>query len=455
MWWHNRDLELGNASNNTPLDADLYVENDGMWLWVGGLDNSNNYYNHQWHWGMDGMLDIPSGGDIRRDGVSVLSVPLTPPTPNIEYTGTFLGYPDILPVTTGKNVIYTANGSTVSNSNLYWWDDQFYDGDYDLSGATSITLSNIGGITGGISIGSKSLNLLTNVDLGQVAYVDGFYTVNLPALETFSANNLAHINGNIRFYSMDNANSVFNFPNLRYVKNGLQFDYNNVLTTFPEFSNLKHLDWLYINNNDALANNALNLTALTTLNYMYVYNNTGLYYGPYFPVLTTTGYIGIYNNDSMFFAPSFPALVTCTSTIDIFNNAALVNTPVFTNLQTVNGNLNIYNCPVMTDCPTFANLVNVYGNIYMNDNTVMNGNLSFESLQRVDGGFYAQNCALTETDVDYILHILANLDGTDGTTSFDNKNVYLDGGTNSIPSAAGLADAAILTGRGCTVLVNS
>ena len=43
-----------------------------MWLWVGGLDNSNTYYNHQWHWGMDGILDIPSGGDIRRDGLSVI-----------------------------------------------------------------------------------------------------------------------------------------------------------------------------------------------------------------------------------------------------------------------------------------------------------------------------------------------------------------------------------------------
>ena len=72
LWWHNRDFDSGNASNNTPVDADLYVDNNGMWLWAGGLDNSNTYYFHQWHWGMDGMLDIPSGGDIRRDGVSVI-----------------------------------------------------------------------------------------------------------------------------------------------------------------------------------------------------------------------------------------------------------------------------------------------------------------------------------------------------------------------------------------------
>ena len=60
LWWHNRDLELGNASNNTPLDADLYVENDGMWLYNGALDNSNNYVGHSWHWGMDGISKNPA-----------------------------------------------------------------------------------------------------------------------------------------------------------------------------------------------------------------------------------------------------------------------------------------------------------------------------------------------------------------------------------------------------------
>ena len=301
LWWHNRDLELGNASNNTSVDADLYVENDGMWLYVGGLDNSNTFYNHQWHWGMDGILDIPSGGDIRRDGVSVLNPPR--PTPNIEYTGVFNGYPDTLPVTTGKNVIYTANGTTVSNSNLYWWDDQFYDGNYDLSGTTTITLTNIGGLTGQVSFGNKTLNLLTNVNLDQVAYTSNFYTTNMPALDTFSAGNLAHINNNFRIYSMDKAETVFDFSNLRYVSNCLQFDYNDVLTTFPSFPELKHIFYIYINNNDALNNNALEFPALTYLSYMYFYNNGGIVYGPSFPNLTTTGYIYIVNNPNMFYAP--------------------------------------------------------------------------------------------------------------------------------------------------------
>ena len=217
LWWHNRDFDAGNASNNTSVDSDLYVESDGMWLYNGALDNSNNYVSHTWHWGMDGMFDIPSGGDIRRDGVSVINLPR--PTPNIEYTGVFNGYPDTLPVTTGKNVIYTANGTTVSNSNLYWWDDQFYDGNYDLSGTVTISLTNIGGLTGQVSFGNKSLNLLTNVDLDQVAYTESFFTTNMPALDSFSAANLVHIQNNFRINSMDKAETVFDFSNLRYVRN--------------------------------------------------------------------------------------------------------------------------------------------------------------------------------------------------------------------------------------------
>ena len=399
----------------------------------------------------NGIFNLPAGGDYQIDGVSVLNPP--PPTPNIAYTGTFIGYPDILPVTTGKNVIYTANGSTVANSNLYWWDNQFYDGDYDLSGTTSIALNNIGGITDQVSLGNKSLNLLASVDLGQVAYCSQIYLTNMPALDYLSAGNLAHINGNFRIYSMDKPETVFDFTNLRYIRNGMQFDWNDRLTTFPAFPNLKHIDWIYVNNNQALNNNALEFTALTKLTYMYFYSNDNIVYGPSFPILQTTGYIGIYNNMNMVYAPNYPALVTCTSSIDIYNNAALINTPVFTNLQTVNGSLQIYNCPLMPHAPTLANLQHVYGNIYFNDNTVMNGGFNFSSLKSVYN-FYAENCALSQEDVDYILSILVGLDGTNDTTLF-NGLVTLRGGTSSPPSAAGLASIATLEGRGCSVYVNS
>ncbi|CAB4127862.1 hypothetical protein UFOVP98_66, partial [uncultured Caudovirales phage] len=53
--------------------------------------------------------------------------------------------------------------------------------------------------------------------------------------------------------------------------------------------------------------------------------------------------------------------------------------------------------------------------------------------------------------VDGVLASLAALDGTGGTTSYDNMTIDLSGGTNAAPDSAGLASIAILTGRGNTV----
>lgn len=64
------------------------------------------------------------------------------------------------------------------------------------------------------------------------------------------------------------------------------------------------------------------------------------------------------------------------------------------------------------------------------------------------------NNALSQASVDNVLVRLAALDGTGGTTSYDNKTVDLSGGTDAAPSATGLAAKATLEGRGCTVTVN-
>mgnify|MGYP003344631252 CR=1 FL=1 len=457
MWVYqdtNHYAEFGTYISNNNFYTEIYnTTNPDRFFTIEAHDPSASpAINVVWSWNTDGVINLPNDGDIQRNGKSVLPPVLTP---NIAYTGTFIGYPDVLPVTTGKNIIYTANGSTVSNSNFYWWDDQFYDGNYDLSGATSIALNNIGGLTGQFSFGNKSLNVLASIDLGQVSYISNYFTTNMPSLDYISAGSLAHIQDNLRIYSMDKAETVFDFSNLRYVRNCLQFDWNNVLTTFPSFPELKHIGYIYVNNNDALNNNALEFPALTYLSYIYFYNNGGIVYGPSFPSLTTTGYIYIVNNPVMVYAPNFPALVTCTSTIDIFNHESLINSPVFTNLQTVNGGLQIYNCPAMLHMPNFSNLQHVYGNIFFNNNTSMNGTgtMDFSSLKSVNN-FYANNCALTEADVDYILSILVGLDGNNGTTLFTGA-VQLDGGSNAPPSAAGLANITILQNRGCSVAVNS
>jgi hypothetical protein len=57
-------------------------------------------------------------------------------------------------------------------------------------------------------------------------------------------------------------------------------------------------------------------------------------------------------------------------------------------------------------------------------------------------------CAIDVTGIDNILAAVNNA-GTSG------GNLQLEGGTNGIPTAAGLADKLELEGRGWTVTVNS
>lgn len=62
--------------------------------------------------------------------------------------------------------------------------------------------------------------------------------------------------------------------------------------------------------------------------------------------------------------------------------------------------------------------------------------------------FNAADCGLTQTAVDDVLVVLDDNGQVSGSA-------YLDGGTNAIPSATGLAAVTSLQGKGWTVQVNS
>lgn len=85
-------------------------------------------------------------------------------------------------------------------------------------------------------------------------------------------------------------------------------------------------------------------------------------------------------------------------------------------------------------------------------NLDFSGNTSLTSIIIADtqpiSNFYASNCALTETAVDDILVALSN----NGITGGD---VFLNGGTNAIPSATGLAAKLVLEADNWGVTVNS
>lgn len=81
-----------------------------------------------------------------------------------------------------------------------------------------------------------------------------------------------------------------------------------------------------------------------------------------------------------------------------------------------------------------------------------NGNTALTSIIIADAQpityFDAFGCALTETAVDNILVALSNNGNSNGY-------IFLDGGTNAIPSATGLAAKTVLEGNGWMVSVNS
>lgn len=77
-----------------------------------------------------------------------------------------------------------------------------------------------------------------------------------------------------------------------------------------------------------------------------------------------------------------------------------------------------------------------------------------DTLRRVGDSVTFNSCALDQASVDNLLVRLAALDGTNGTTVYQNSNVTITG-TSSPPSATGLAAKTTLEGRSCIVAVNS
>ena len=82
-------------------------------------------------------------------------------------------------------------------------------------------------------------------------------------------------------------------------------------------------------------------------------------------------------------------------------------------------------------------------------------NVTFSaSLLSVGGDFSIISAALTQTSVNNILIRLAALDGTGGTTDYNNHTIDLSGGTSSTNSGAGLVAEATLIARTNVVILN-
>ena len=382
-------------------------------------------------------------------------VPPLPTTPAIQYTGTFGNKPEFWRYTTTfPRYQYSSNGAFRSSgsSGYYWLDEHFDDQNYDLSGTTSIRFTNIGGIKGYFDFSDKSEIVMHTLDLGEIAVVDEWFNIAgfSNTLTTFHANNLIDVGSNFDIYGMQTVNGItLNFPVLDRITEHLYIDYNNgnsdyfANTAAPTFPALTYVG----NGIQIYQNKYTSWSDFTSLRHMFndfnFNNNTNndgeLFDGPGMPALTHLQYGNLYyySNDGMQSISEFAALVTIDGGIYIHDNSELESFPSFPVLEYVS-TIQAYNNPSMTTLDGSDGIGGWLPNIL-----VINGEINF------------RNCGLTETSVNLILMKLAYLDGTNGTTIFQYRNVYIDQGTNAIPSGDGLTAKSTLEGRGCNVYVNS
>lgn len=156
-------------------------------------------------------------------------------------------------------------------------------------------------------------------------------------------------------------------------------------------------------------------------------------------------------------------------TLDPFYGSSLSLPSATTiNLNWVNAPSSIsFSCPNLTDVTitfrdssttslTMPSTIVNYENINIQDNASLTS-LSLGVIGTVkavnDGQVLAYNNALDAASINGILALFVSLDGTNGTTLFD-QTIWLQGGTNAAPTGQGLIDKATLQARGCTVETN-
>jgi hypothetical protein len=178
-------------------------------------------------------------------------------------------------------------------------------------------------------------------------------------------------------------------------------------------------------------------------------------------------------NAVTFTSLELPLLEVVTGTIQ-FENSASMTVLDISALKAVGGNLDFTNCADsaidLADLVFCGGSLDLYGmgsatSIDLGSLETVGGEIAIgsvtslvsfalPSLLKVGGNCDFSGNALNQTSVDGLLVKLASLNGTGGTTSYDNWMVNLSGGTNASPSGSGLTAKATLEGRGNTVMVN-
>lgn len=295
---------------------------------------------------------------------------------------------------------------------------------YTKTGALTINSSNFAQITSFASDVEILTNLqsnfqnLTSLSLPNLVAIGNQFNLSAPLLTDISASlpNLQRVGSGFSINSSFNITNL-NFPQLLYCGALTLNNNNQAIVTSIDFQNLISV---------GTSINISNQSAVTTFNFnslQFVYANITL---SGLTSLTGIGFVSltILNNNNN------------ATALNVQNCASLV-TFILPSIERIysSGGSTISFSSGTPNLQVFA-----FGsNLKQVGNT--SGNVIFTS------------CALSQSSVDGILVSLAALDGTNGTTTFNNRIVTITG-TSATPSATGLAAKATLQARGCTVTNN-
>jgi len=293
-------------------------------------------------------------------------------------------------------------------------------------------------------------NLLTAISTPVLTTIGGDFVPNENTdLLSMDLTLLSSVGGNFRPFNNDSLPAI-NVPALTAIHGDFYPNYNPALVSMDLTLLSSVGGGFYPNTNTSLT--AISVPALTTVGHDFNPNaNPALISMDLTSLVSVGGSFYPYNNNSLT-AISVPALTTIGGDFYPYGNNSLteISAPVLT---TIGGSFhpNTNSSLVTVNIPAIESISGV-----IVDNATTQPWATFNignSLKHLGGDVALTGMAFDQTSVDNLLVALAALDGTNGTTLYENHTVIITG-TSSAPSATGLAAIATLQARGCTVTTN-
>lgn len=362
-------------------------------------------------------------------------------TPTVTATGGTLVNPPQFQITYGyESIVYD---NTIVKFNNYIGNISFIPYNPDVTALTFNNFEAIGNLTIPYYITGNNTGSTITLNFPDLVYVN-----------TLAWNTLL-------------GNRVLDFPALKYLGNAT-FDPTTTFSGNIGITSISFPELLYANSLRFLSGRG-NPTSLTSVSFpklKKIYGGAINLSGSSitsltFPALTNSGdiYIGF---NSLLTSLSFPVLVSAANIVIGGNSVPSLTFPLlryctsFNITAAVSSTLTSISFPELITIDLGLNSGGSSTTFSLSGSAPNLTTVSFPNLLSLGtyGTFNASGVALTQASIDSILVKLASLNGTGGTTTFSGRLVQLSGGTNSTPSATGLAAKATLVARGCTVTNN-